>query len=91
MDKMHYQITIKGRVQGVWFRKFTKNVADNLGVKGTVRNQPDGNVFAQAEASSIVLRQFLEALKKGPQFSKVTEVNFVVGELEGFENFEIMR
>lgn len=91
MDKMHYEITIKGRVQGVWFRKFTKNLADDLGVKGTVSNQPDDNVFAQAEGNTAILSQFLEGLKRGSQLSKVTEVSFVVREIVGFENFEIIR
>jgi len=91
MDKMHYEITIKGRVQGVWFRKFTKDLANDLGVKGTVSNEPDGNVFAQAEGSSAILSQFLEGLKKGSHLSKVTEVSFEVREVVGFKNFEIMR
>jgi acylphosphatase len=91
MDKMHYQISLKGRVQGVWFRKYTKNVADRIGVKGTVENQEDGSVFVQAEGTSAVLSQFLEELKKGSPFSKVTEVNFATAEIIGFENFEIIR
>ncbi len=91
MDKMHYQISLKGRVQGVWFRKHAKNTADRIGVKGIVKNQEDGSVLVEAEATLQVLNQFLEDLKKGPPFSKVSEVNYSEAEIIGFENFEIIR
>jgi acylphosphatase len=44
----HYQITVSGKVQGVWFRKSTQDKARELGLRGFVRNQPDGSVYIEA-------------------------------------------
>ncbi|MDG1850558.1 MAG: acylphosphatase, partial [Gammaproteobacteria bacterium] len=45
----HINVTVSGRVQGVYFRATTKEVADTLGVTGFVKNQADGSVYLEAE------------------------------------------
>jgi len=47
MKRAH--LFISGKVQGVFFRAFTKEVADSLGLKGWVRNLTDGRVEAVFE------------------------------------------
>jgi acylphosphatase len=47
--KKTFQIEVFGRVQGVWFRKYTKQKADELGLKGWVRNGEDGSVLMHVE------------------------------------------
>jgi acylphosphatase len=47
--KIHKNLYISGKVQGVFYRKSTKEIADKLGVKGFVQNMPDGSVYAEAE------------------------------------------
>ena len=54
-----------GRVQGVGFRYTTESVALELGVKGWVRNLPDGRVEAMCEGSETILKQFLEKMAGG--------------------------
>ena len=39
MELLHYKILVKGKVQGVWFRKYTKEKAEVLGLKGYVKNE----------------------------------------------------
>lgn len=68
--------TVSGRVQGVGFRFSTKQAADEIGVKGIVRNEPDGTVYTEAIGSEDQLSAFIEALKKGP--SPASEVDKVV-------------
>jgi acylphosphatase len=81
---------IKGKVQGVGFRHFTKTTADKLGIKGWVRNNPDGSVEVIAEGDEKILKEFLDYLKKGPSLSVVTDVKYEFLNKEGgFENFEI--
>lgn len=46
-------------MQGVYYRASAKQIADLLGVKGFVRNEPDNNVYLEAEADSEVLVHFL--------------------------------
>lgn len=72
MQRAH--IIVKGLVQGVYFRAFTKETADRLGLSGWVRNLPDGSVEAIAEGEEQVLKEFVSGLKKGPPKSCVYKV-----------------
>lgn len=74
--KQKMRATISGRVQGVGFRFSTKQAADDSGVKGIVRNEPDGTVYVEAVGEEAQLNQFIEALRKGP--SPAAEVEKVV-------------
>ena len=65
---------VKGRVQGVWFRRFTQNVANELGIGGYVRNLPNGDVEVVASVPEEVWEDFLAALKKGPPLARVDEI-----------------
>ena len=49
------KIIVTGKVQGVYFRASAKQKALNLGVKGFVRNEPNKNVYVEAEAEQAVL------------------------------------
>ena len=66
---------IKGRVQGVGFRYFAVQAADQAGVVGTVRNLSDGSVEAIAEGPNRALDEFCALLWRGPSFSCVTSVD----------------
>jgi acylphosphatase len=68
----HYRI--RGRVQGVGYRYFALENALRLGVRGWVRNLPDGEVEVHAEAEAAVLNEFRLELERGPRFSRVIEV-----------------
>lgn len=67
-----YRIT--GVVQGVGFRFWTCRVADQLGIRGTVRNCPDGSVEVLAVGSAPALRDFEARLRKGPPGCVVRDV-----------------
>jgi acylphosphatase len=87
----HLDIIVKGKVQGVSYRAATKAVADQLGVKGFVRNESNGDVFMAAEADNIALEMFLEWCNEGPEHAEVTSVESHEGELKNYRNFEIVR
>jgi acylphosphatase len=87
----HYNITISGRVQGVFFRKYTVDEALKLGLKGFVINHANGDVYCEAEGEEAVLKQFVEWCHKGSPLSKVTTVEVTEGELTFFESFVIAR
>ncbi|MDB4902721.1 MAG: acyP [Mucilaginibacter sp.] len=89
--KRHIDITVKGKVQGVSYRASTKAVADQLGVKGFVKNEPGGDVFIAAEADNISLEMFLEWCHEGPENAEVTSIENHEGELKNYRNFEIVR
>ncbi|WP_342648722.1 acylphosphatase [Mucilaginibacter sp. CSA2-8R] len=87
----HLDITVRGKVQGVFYRASTKAVADQLGVKGCVKNMPDGNVFIEAEAEATLLDMFLEWCHEGPERARVTAVESQGGELKNYRNFEVVK
>ncbi len=62
---------IRGRVQGVAFRWFTRSAALRLGVDGWVRNLPDGSVEAQVRGPKDALRQLEQRLRRGPEAAQV--------------------
>ncbi len=91
MDRIHYKIKVKGRVQGVWFRKFTQDSATKTGVKGFVMNNLNGLVYIEAEGSKLQLEEFVDKLKTGSPLSRVSDVTYIKGVFMNFETFEIKR
>ncbi|MES2109972.1 MAG: acylphosphatase [Bacteroidota bacterium] len=87
----HLNITIKGKVQGVFYRGSTKAVADQLGVKGNVKNLPGGDVFIEAEGDKMSLDMFLDWCHEGPEDAEVTSVESNEGELKNYRNFEVIK
>lgn len=72
-NKQRVHIIVSGRVQGVFFRDFTRQQANNLGITGWVKNLPDGKVQIVAEGEKSKLFQLIEAVKSGPERSNVKD------------------
>ena len=83
-------ITISGFVQGVGFRYFARASALRTGVVGWVRNASDGTVEAYAEGTEDRLKQFIQALHRGPTYSQVSDVTVTWQAASGhFRGFHI--
>jgi len=65
---------VHGRVQGVYFRAFTRQRATRLGVGGYARNLPDGSVEVYAEGEKQQLEFLLQVLKQGPPGARVDSI-----------------
>ncbi len=80
---------IEGRVQGVFFRAFTRNLAAQLGLNGWVRNLYDSRVEALFEGSRELLDQAIQQCWKGPAGSSVRNIEVrweeSSAEYKGFE------
>ena len=70
--KRGYRIT--GRVQGVYFRAWARGIANELGLRGTVRNRRDGSVEARVLGSPGAVSSFESRLWEGPASSAVEGV-----------------
>ena len=68
------RFTIKGRVQGVWFRDSTRKKAESLGLSGHAINLNDGNVEVLACGDEAAIDQLAGWLQSGPPMAKVTQV-----------------
>lgn len=83
-------ITVKGRVQGVYFRAYTQKQAVKLNLKGFVRNLPNGDVEIVACGDESALQNLVSWCHKGPLFAKVNEVIVTAPtKPEAFTEFEI--
>lgn len=82
-------IYIQGRVQGVFYRSWTRDNAIDLGLTGWARNLEDGRVDVVAEGEKGELNKLIELIKKGPPLAEVGHLDIIwekaTGEFEGFE------
>jgi acylphosphatase len=89
MGRHARHVTASGRVQGVFFRAWTRDLASELGLTGWVRNCPDGSVEAHVEGDEQAVQQLVDRMRGGPRAAKVTGI--LVRDVEpcGFERFEV--
>ena len=88
MKRVH--IVISGKVQGVFFRSFIKYHAVLLKLKGYVKNTFDGKVEAVFEGLEDNIKKMLELCKKGPESSKVININIKEETFKNeFKDFEV--
>lgn len=87
----HLNITVSGKVQGVFFRAFTQKEAQRLQLNGFVRNQSNGDVYIEAEGDEHTLNELIDWCRKGSPNALVKEVKASEGELKKFTEFRIDR
>jgi acylphosphatase len=80
-SRVHVYVT--GKVQGVFFRAETVEVANSLGVGGWVRNLPDGRVEALFEGDKEKVEQAVDFCKRGPPGAHVQNVEIRWEDWEG--------
>jgi len=84
-------VSVSGRVQGVFFRGWTQEQAERLGVKGWVRNCPDGSVEAHLEGEEGNVNWLVDLIGDGPASARVANVRVREAQVEGLEGFELRR
>ena len=87
----HFDITVIGKVQGVYFRAFTQTQAQKLGLAGFVKNESNGNVYIEAEGEEDQLNKLLEWCKIGPPNAEVNDLKVQESELKFFSDFVIKK
>ncbi|MHB0977386.1 MAG: acylphosphatase [Candidatus Aquicultorales bacterium] len=83
------RVLVRGRVQGVYFRAYTRQEAERLGIGGWVRNTPDGNVEAAFEGDEKAVDRMLEIVRSGPPAAEVATVDVTEEEPVGEVRFSI--
>jgi acylphosphatase len=86
--KARVHVFVSGRVQGVFFRAETADMADRLGLAGWVRNLPDGRVEALFEGEKEDVEKALDFCRRGPPGARVQSLDLKwedwKGEFQGF-------
>ncbi|HPJ94598.1 MAG TPA: acylphosphatase [Deltaproteobacteria bacterium] len=73
MKALH--LTIHGRVQGVWFRATTREMAQKYRIMGWVRNTTDGSVEAHIQGEESAVDKMLSWCRQGPPGARVDDVD----------------
>jgi acylphosphatase len=85
-------IRVKGRVQGVGFRAYVEYEAQQIGVRGWVRNVGYDTVEAVAEGTRAEMERFITKMKEGPRMSRVDEAKMEWEDATGeFTEFGVKR
>ena len=84
------RIYISGNVQGVFFRKFLEDNANELNVRGFCRNLDDGRIEVVAEGKDEKVNEMLEVCKKGSPHSNVKDIQIQELRHQGFNGFKVM-
>jgi acylphosphatase len=80
---------VTGRVQGVFFRAWTRDEAQSLGVTGWVRNCRDGSVEAQLEGDPEAIDELLDLIRESPPDARVDNLSVEESDPEGLGSFEV--
>jgi acylphosphatase len=82
------RIRIRGRVQGVWYRAWTREEAVARGITGWVRNRSDGSVEALLMGPASVVDDMIAACRRGPELARVASVDIADDPGEALAGFE---
>lgn len=88
-DTFAVQLTVRGRVQGVFFRDSTRREATRRAVAGWATNQPDGSVEVVLEGSPGDVRELVAYIEAGPGHAEVSDVQLTPRAAEGLNGFEV--
>jgi acylphosphatase len=91
MSLLQAHIFVSGRVQGVGYRASTCKVAEALGLKGWVRNLPDGRVEAVFAGAAVQVEDMLRWCRQGPPAAIVDDVMVEYENPQSFQGFQIRR
>ena len=83
------RVRVTGRVQGVFFRAWTRDEARLGSVAGWVRNCSDGSVEAHLEGELSAVRSVIESITRGPSCARVENVEVREAEPQGLSRFEV--
>lgn len=91
MELIRAHVWLSGRVQGVAYRVSTAKIAAHLGLKGWVRNLPDGRVEAVFEGEEAAIEAIIRWCHEGPPEAIVEQVSTSYEPPEGIQSFNIRR
>lgn len=85
------RVRVTGLVQGVFFRAWTREQAERLGVAGWVRNCTDGSVEAQLEGDAKAVERLTDLLGQGPDGARVDRIEIAEAAPENSDGFDVRR
>jgi acylphosphatase len=87
---LRLELTITGRVQGVFYRHSARQAAERLGLAGSVRNLADGAVACIVEGEREAVEAFVLWARRGPPMARVDAVEVVELPPTGERGFRVL-
>ena len=87
--EQRFDLIIYGKVQGVGFRYSLILKAESLGIKGYVKNKPDGSVFVAVQGATTAVDNFVNWCYQGPPAADVSRVEKTSRSIEEFREFSV--
>jgi len=85
------KIYITGTVQGIFFRKFIEERANELGIRGFVRNLDDGRVEVIIEGDEKKIEEMINICRQGSPHSTINNIKIQELKHQGFNSFKVLR
>lgn len=85
------RLIISGSVQGIYFRQFVKDSAEQHKVRGFVRNLGDGKVEAFLEGDQDAVQAVVSLCKQGPKHAQIRNVEEKDEKFQDFKEFKILK
>ena len=89
MARVARHVRVTGRVQGVFFRAWTRDEARSIGVCGWVRNCDDGALEAHIEGEEELVEELITRMRDGPPQARVFELTVSDVHDEACHRFEV--
>ena len=89
MSLIARNVRVTGRVQGVFFRAWTRDQAKTHDVRGWIRNCADGSVEGHLEGEEMAVRWLIDLIYDGPGGARVDRVDAHEADVVGFSDFEV--
>ena len=83
------RVRAEGRVQGVFFRDSVRREAERSGVAGWAANCSDGSVEVVLEGSEDAVSRVVDAVRRGPGHSQISNVEITEEPPEGLSGFRV--
>lgn len=83
------EVVVSGEVQGVFFRARAQEQAERLGVRGWVRNEPDGTVRAHLEGDPEAVDRMVAWCREGSPPARVAAVTRHQRVPQGYDHFGV--
>ena len=88
-DSTAIHVVIRGRVQGVFYRKWTQERARHLGVAGWIRNREDGAVEGVFAGRVDAVEALVDACRAGPPAARVEGIDVTPAETPNGDGFSV--
>jgi acylphosphatase len=83
------RLLVSGKVQGVFYRRWTEMTARSLGLAGWVRNLKNGDVEIQVSGPDEKVEELIRRCREGPPAAQVTGVVVEDAEIDAVQGFSV--